>query len=54
MKIKQSALPFLVLLLFLTIGIPLIDQKMKRNLKDQIVEIEVKKSPVVLVQNNRP
>ena len=41
MNIKQSALPFLVLLLFLLIGLPLIDQQLKATAQQDAIEIKV-------------
>jgi len=50
MKKQTSALPFLLLLLFLLIGIPMIDKSLKEKASDEAIEIWVEPKLEIALQ----
>ena len=47
MTYKQSSWPFILLLLFLVIGLPMIDRQLKKHQQEQQIEIQIEEPIIV-------
>lgn len=49
MNVSQRAWPFILLILFMTIGLPMIDHTLKVQQNNVVIEIQVEQEQVVAI-----